>query len=1011
MPQVLFNNKIYNLSQCEVSDLISPQHIVDSWKGIFRYKEGYISAEGDIIEPGLRKPQIGALHAFMADNQKDDEAAIIVMPTGTGKTETMLAIMIASCCQKLLVVVPSDALRTQVADKFISLGLLPGIDVLDGIYLKPIVGVVKKSMDLAQWQEFSSKCNVVVTTMNILGSSHKSVKHYLSNIFSNVFIDEAHHIEAKSWGEFASNFNQDKLTLFTATPYRNDGKKLRGKIIYNFSLREAQAQNYYKPINLRPLYAYTQDESDRLISEAAISQLKVDLKNGYNHILMARCKDKTRAEEVFRFYANEKDLNPVIIHSGIKGKREILDQIKTGYHKIIVCVNMLGEGYDLPTLKIAALHDSRKSLPVMLQFIGRFTRTSMTSKLGNATFIVNVADPPTLAELEQLYRQDADWNYLLPRISEGIIEEDITMRQFMAGFSQDAMDQISIDNITPACSTLVYKVGDTWSPKNCFETLKLDAWKYVKRIENSDGNTLILLLGREMFPDWTTQDATGSVQWEIIIVHHQVTPKYCHGYIHTSTKSIHTDRLMRAIFGDNASLIAGNDLFRVFYDFRRMGITMFGGRKSMPGTISFKSFCGRDVEDGISQIEAGQLIRNNVFGIGFKNGRKDSIGCTIRGKIWSLRRENIYGLIKWFHNVGALIEDNDINPNLVMEHALKVKRIKQLPNSVPIAVDWHDSVWQDYSNNFYITDIVSTKLPWHEVSLEPVFSSSKEYLELVVKYGDLRPVYRFTFTGKNMDEIKCTQISGPQSYRVRGSALMDLVDYFNDINCVPSFFFANGDILQGNYLAEIRTPIPEINQSQIIPLDWKDTLLNKESQYALTNPEEYRSIQYFFGQYLLANEQFDIMFNDDGAGEIADLVTIREDERSIKIGLYHLKYASEGKVCNEIKNLYEVCCQAIRSLKWHNKELAKVFFNHLLDRKLKKLNGHSALRILKGDEQDLIRLSETARYKKKLIFDIYIVQPSISAINASEEIRLLLGCVGNYIEDVSNITLKVYTSP
>ena len=54
------------------------------------------------------------------------------MPTGTGKTETMLSILVSMNCEKLLVIVPTDALRTQLAEKFLTLGVLkpPGCAVL-----------------------------------------------------------------------------------------------------------------------------------------------------------------------------------------------------------------------------------------------------------------------------------------------------------------------------------------------------------------------------------------------------------------------------------------------------------------------------------------------------------------------------------------------------------------------------------------------------------------------------------------------------------------------------------------------------------------------------------------------------------------------------------------------------------------------------------------------------------------------------------------------------------------
>ena len=55
---------------------------------------------------------------------------------------------------------------------------------------------------------------------------------------------------------------------------------------------------------------------------------------------------------------------------------------------------MLGEGFDLPEMKIAAIHDAKQSLPVTLQFIGRFTRTAHDANLGNASVILNIAQKP-----------------------------------------------------------------------------------------------------------------------------------------------------------------------------------------------------------------------------------------------------------------------------------------------------------------------------------------------------------------------------------------------------------------------------------------------------------------------------------------------------------------------------------------------------------------------------------------------------------------------------------------
>jgi hypothetical protein len=94
---------------------LAPREVVEALAGRFIFREG------SDTEKGLRRPQLGALHAMLAhESMEIREPVTIVMPTGTGKTETMLAAF-AHSPKRVLVVVPSDALRTQIATK---LGLL-----------------------------------------------------------------------------------------------------------------------------------------------------------------------------------------------------------------------------------------------------------------------------------------------------------------------------------------------------------------------------------------------------------------------------------------------------------------------------------------------------------------------------------------------------------------------------------------------------------------------------------------------------------------------------------------------------------------------------------------------------------------------------------------------------------------------------------------------------------------------------------------------------------------------
>lgn len=88
------------------------QDVLASWKGKFNFVEETENSNG------LREPQIAGLYSILSHLKVGNNIGTVVMPTGTGKTETMLATLTAHICQKLLITVPSDALRTQIGNKF-----------------------------------------------------------------------------------------------------------------------------------------------------------------------------------------------------------------------------------------------------------------------------------------------------------------------------------------------------------------------------------------------------------------------------------------------------------------------------------------------------------------------------------------------------------------------------------------------------------------------------------------------------------------------------------------------------------------------------------------------------------------------------------------------------------------------------------------------------------------------------------------------------------------------------
>lgn len=116
-------------------------HVRSSWQTGINYRTEVLREDGNLQQTGLRKPQIGALHAIAAHWTLSHEPAIVIMPTGTGKTEVMIASTVASQGRRILVIVPTDALRQQTAEKFQSYGLLKRIGIIDDLP-NPVVGVL-----------------------------------------------------------------------------------------------------------------------------------------------------------------------------------------------------------------------------------------------------------------------------------------------------------------------------------------------------------------------------------------------------------------------------------------------------------------------------------------------------------------------------------------------------------------------------------------------------------------------------------------------------------------------------------------------------------------------------------------------------------------------------------------------------------------------------------------------------------------------------------------------------
>lgn len=220
--------------------------VLASYDGAFAFRD--LGQHGS-----LRRPQIGALYSVLGHWHSGlDEAGIVVMPTGTGKTETMLALLLAAKLPKILVVVPTAALRGQIAGKFETLGVLQSAGIVAATALRPVVGQLEHGIGSQHdADQFIRACNVVVATPAALDACKPSARDALLEGFSHLIVDEAHHSPAPSWSRIIDRFRPRPVLLFTATPFREDGRTLPGRRIFRYPLRAAQEDGYFTRIDLR----------------------------------------------------------------------------------------------------------------------------------------------------------------------------------------------------------------------------------------------------------------------------------------------------------------------------------------------------------------------------------------------------------------------------------------------------------------------------------------------------------------------------------------------------------------------------------------------------------------------------------------------------------------------------------------------------------------------------------------------------------------------------------------
>ena len=124
-----------------------------------------------------------------------------------------------------------------------------------------------------------------------------------------------------------------------------------------------------------------------------------------------------------------------------------------------------------------------------------------------------------------------------------------------------------------------------------------------------------------------------------------------------------------------------------------------------------------------------------------------------------------------------------------------------------------------------------------------------------------------------------------------------------------------------------------------------------ESQLNNDYSKKTNSIQFATIDFLKQSKEYSIIFDDDGSGEIADIVAIKDNEDDIIVELYHCKHSGGRNPEARITDLYEVCGQAEKSVFWKSDGIELI--KRMKYRETKRLGNNGVSRFELGNMKEL----------------------------------------------------------
>lgn len=380
-----------------------------------------VNVEGNAA---LREPQINAYREVYRHFDETKGACYVQMPVGSGKTGLMGITPFGITEGRVLIIAPNLTIKRTIYEE---------LDISDpncfyskrGVFQPtkgPYVSELKSGANIHDCDEAHI---VLANIQQFSGDNNKWYEKFPTDYFKMILVDEGHHNVADTWLRIFEYFEGAKIVSYTATPVRSDGKAVIGKRVYSFPYTRSMILGYIScidSVNVAPdRIAFTakgihhdltleevlamrdndwfskgialSEKCNRHIVQASMKQLSEVRSHGSPRLIIANACSIRHAHQISALY-HEYGLETEVLHSNLKmdERNRVEAALKSGLTDGVVQVQMLGEGYDLGSLSVAAVFRPYRSLSPYIQFVGRILRLAdplSPFSPGNRVYVVS----------------------------------------------------------------------------------------------------------------------------------------------------------------------------------------------------------------------------------------------------------------------------------------------------------------------------------------------------------------------------------------------------------------------------------------------------------------------------------------------------------------------------------------------------------------------------------------------------------------------------------------------